>query len=176
MTISLPVRAEHAADPQVVIPLFLKILTYDDNFRQDELRAINLIVVYDRDVVQSYREFSQINEYLKDHPNLVVSGVILTHVAMSLESFDTLSPPDDPDDYNILLVTSVGRDKIKHLSERTRKYKMRSFSLQPDYVQRGLAVGVDPQRKSKTILVNREAALQEGSKFSAHLLKMCEIF
>ena len=57
----------------------------------------------------------------------------------------------------------------------TRDKKILSFSGVPEYVEKGLAVGIGNRGGKPHILINRNAAIQEGSDFHSQLLKLATI-
>jgi len=167
---------ETAVDPAMSIPLFLKIITYDANFVPDEYNDVTIYILYDGSISRSYKQFLEAEEYFKERPKLVVSGLSIRKQSISLNLVDSIFNQASGPTYRVLLVTDIGKEKIKDLARKTQNSMIRSFSLCPDYISEGLAVGVRPDQETKTILVNIKSARQEGSNYSAHLLKICDVY
>lgn len=168
-------KQDDAIDPNLGIPLFLKIVTYDENFDPEEVEAVNIFIVYDRGRVHSYEQYRRAEEFFKKNPGLLVNGVAVRHLAVTYDEITSTLEAADDSQYHLLVVTDIGGDRIAPLSRKTQTHHVRSFSLDPDYVAQGLSVGIRVQKKGQLIVVNLESSRQEGSRFSAHLLKLCEI-
>lgn len=166
---------DQVVDPKIGLPLFLKIITYDDNFRHDDLKAVRVHVVYDKRLAQSFAQFREIETYCREKTDVLVQGLPLELVPLPVTMLDSALKHISPEYYNLLLVTSVGDHSARELLRSTQERGLRSFALDPEYVALGLAVGVRPNKNKPSIVVNLESSRKEGSKFSAHLLKLCEI-
>ncbi|MDH3890004.1 MAG: hypothetical protein OEV49_02885 [candidate division Zixibacteria bacterium] len=168
-------KHDSGIDPNLGIPLFLKIVTYDENFDPEEVEAVNISVVYDRGRVRSYEQYRLAETFFKDNPVLRVNGVAVQYEAVPFDQIaPTLEAMSDAH-YNLVLVTDIGDERIAPLSREIKTHHVRSFSFNPAYVYDGLSVGVKVAKKGQLIVVNLKSSRQEGSKFSAHLLKLCEI-
>jgi len=172
----IAVSGETAVEPAQSIPLFLKIITYDANFVPEKYDNIRVYTIYDSSIPLSYKQFLDAEEFFKGRPQLVVSGVHILHQPIPLDQVDSIFKQASDSEYRALLVTNIGQEKINRLSKKTQLFGVKSFSLCPDYVPQGLSIGVRPEEESKTILVNLRSSRLEGSNFSAHLLKICEIY
>lgn len=162
-------------DPDLGIPLFLKIVTYDENFDPEAFDAVNICIVYDRGRVHSYEQYRETEKFFKKNPDLKVNGIVVRHHAVTYDEITSALEAMDDSQYHLLLVTDIGDERIAPLSKEIQANHVRSFSLNPDYVAQGLSVGVKVQKKGQLIVVNLESSRLEGSRFSAHLLKLCEI-
>ncbi|MFH1893496.1 MAG: hypothetical protein ABIK83_12545 [Candidatus Zixiibacteriota bacterium] len=162
-------------DPGLEIQLFLKVITYDQNFLPESLGAVRLYIVYDRSVPESYEQLLRVDNFLRESPGMSVSGVAVKHESLPIKQFNSAVSRMSSREYNILLVTAVDRREIESLALEAQAAGMRSFSILPEYVNLGLAVGVRVGKKRNSIIVNLESSRREGSNFSAHLLKMCEV-
>ena len=82
---------------------------------------------------------------MESNPDLVVGGVKVKHHSLTFDQMDSVSAETVGDDYTIMLVTGIGRERVGDLARRTQIAGVRSFSLDPDYVPLSLAVGVRPE-------------------------------
>lgn len=168
-------KRDAAIDPNLGIPLFLKIVTYDENFDPNKFEAVNIFIVYDRGRVHSYEQYRKTVKFFEDNSGLTVNGIAVRYHAVTYDEIASTLEATDDSQYHIVVVTDIGDDRIAPLSRKTQAHHVRSFALDPAYVPFGLSVGVKVQKKGQLIVVNLESSRQEGSKFSAHLLKLCEI-
>ena len=165
-----------AVEPQVGIPLFLKIITYDENFGQALAQPVRLFVVYEKSVAQSYEQHLRVEEFFKTSDRLLVGGKDVRYQPVVLEALDSMLQYLSPTEYNVLLVTSIGKSRVRLLAGKIRGRGLRSFAFDSDYVPLGLAVGVRVEPRQPVIMINLDSSRKEGSRFSAHLLKMCEVY
>jgi len=163
-------------DPGLSIPLFLKIITYDENFDAKTIETVRIYTVYDQKTARSYEQLTKTEEFFKKNQDLTVEGVRVQLYSLTLDRIDSILENTSKAEYRMLIVTEIGREKARILAEKTKAVDVRSFALDPSYIPLGLAVTVRTGRTSNAILVNLEASRQEGSRFGAHLLKMCEIY
>lgn len=170
----LSVMAE-SAPAQSLIPLFLKIASYDEAFDQSQVSAVNIVVLYDMSNALSYKQSLELRDYFAGHKSLKVEGVDVRYEAVALSELPGYIKGLSATDYNMLVVTAIADHRISGIVEATQKAGIRTYSLVPKHVAMGIAISVDPTRKHKSILVNLDAARLEGSHYSAHLLKLCDI-
>lgn len=161
--------------PKQGIPLFLKIVTYDDSFHPDNLDGVTVYVLYDKASATSYEQMVLSREYFREHENLRVSGLSIEVIELPVSQLGDLGKPVDSMRYNLVLVTAVRKERVAELVELCHREKVRSFTYQPDFVSEGVSIGIRPLAKKNKILVNLSSAKAEGSLFSARLLNMCEI-
>lgn len=167
---------ERTVDPKLSVPLFLKIITYDTNFKPEQFKKVELHLLYDKSDAVSYNQLQQIEDYFRDHPNLKISEVEIGLHVVNHDEIDAALDQLSYQNYNVLIATNMANVAFDALASKLRQQSVRSFSLNPDHVTLGLAVSVRAGEKNNAILVNLDASRDEGSRFSAHLLKMCEIF
>jgi hypothetical protein len=163
-------------DPSLGIPVFLKILTYDANFDAKKSETVDIYVVYDQKTARSYEQLAETEKFFRKNRGLTVDGVKTKLRAVPFDQLDSSLKDVSTADYSMLIVTEIGEERARVVAGKTRAKGIRSFALDPAYIPLGLSITVRTERKNKPILVNLEASRQEGSRFSAHLLKMCEIY
>lgn len=168
-------KQDATIDPNLGIPLFLKIVTYDENFDPEAFEAVNICIVYDRGRVHSYEQYLKAEKFFKKNPDLKVNGIAVRHHAVTYDEIGSTLEAMDDLQYHLLLVTNIGNERIAPLSRKIQAHHVRSFALDPAYVPSGLSVGIKVKKKGQLIVVNLNSSRLEGSKFSAHLLKLCEI-
>jgi len=175
--ISLGARGHQGptVDAELVLPIFLKIITYDENFEPGSIDTVDICTVYDRAVTRSYDQLRQIERYLADNSGLTIAGVAVRHRVVSCDSLETALANIKDDEYHLMIITSVGSDRIATLVKEARDHDVRTFSLDPAYVELGITIGIKAQTKGQLILVNLDSSREEGSRFSAHLLRLCQI-
>jgi hypothetical protein len=167
---------EKIVDPDLAIPVYLKIITYDNSFDAKKLKTIQVFLLYDQSNAKSYSQMLDVDEYFRTNRDLQVSGVDVEFHPLQYDKLDSACRKVLPTDYAILIVSDFDGEKIKRAIPRARDCGLRTFTLDPDLVALGFAVSVKPDKKKNAIVINLEQARREGSQFGAHLLKMCEIY
>ncbi len=158
------------------IPLFLKIITYDANFKPDSIESIRIHVVYDPSLPESMKQMQQSRDYFKGNSGLKVSGLEVEYHLIKTSQIDNTFESQDTKCYDLLIVTHIGDDGIGRLVKKVRGKGIHTFAFDPEHVPFGLTVGIRDHQTKNPILVNLDQAKAENSQFTAHLLKMCEIY
>lgn len=98
-------------------------------------------------------------------------------VAIDLGSDDSAEALDRaiPSGVDLMYVAPLRAFSIDALAQFSRSRSIRTLTGVPDYVHRGLSVGLELEAGSSRILVNRTAAQLEGADFSSELLKLARI-
>lgn len=181
VVLSLIWLAVAVGDPAAIAPdkgitLFLKIITYDNSYQFDRTKTVNVYLPYERSNAVSYQQFRGAREFLENASNLKVAGARVRFRPFQIDSLKTVLKTVSEADYNIMVITSLGEPQVRNILSFTQALGIRTFALDPNLVSVGVAVGIRPYLKKKSILVNVAAAREEGSQFGAPLLKMCEIY
>jgi len=161
----------------LALPLFLKVASYDDSFQGGkQFDSVKVYVLYDPAQAVSCRQTQEAEKYFRENSQLKVLGTPCGYQALPLADADSVLNSVGQRNYSILVVTSLAYEKVKPLLQAIERMKVRTFAIDSEQVKEGLAVGLKVDDKATTIIVNMEAAKLEGSKFSAHLLKICELY
>lgn len=157
------------------VKLFLKIITYDDNFANKVTDSIVVYTVYDRSVPDSYGKYLEVQEFFRSNPDLKVQNTSVVFRPVTVDAVDSIIVPPQDSTYRIALMTNLKSDRFEKLTSDCAAKGIRTFSFDPAHVLSWVAVGLRIENGQPKILVNLDISKREGSKYSAHLLKMCEI-
>lgn len=102
-------------------------------------------------------------------------GLALRVVTLDLDGSVSLPHALADGKIDVLYVTPLRGADIEALSRLCRAAGVLSFTGVPEFVSRGLAVGIGSRRGRPQILINRAAAEAEGAFFSSELLKLARI-
>ena len=178
LTLACPIAlmgGDNYIRPDVGLPLFLKIITYDESFASGIYDKITIYVLYDRSISESYQHYLEVEEYFRIHSDINVDGVPVQMRGIQIKSLETIKTGISSEEYNLLLVTVINKQQIKTVTDFARSARMHSYSLNAEHVPLGITIGVKPDTHSGAIMVNLMSSRLEGSKYSARLLKMCEV-
>jgi len=169
------IQAQEIAVPiEVQYPLFLKILTFDRNFKNRVGDEIKLGIVFQSKFRGSNSikdRFVQVmNEYLiKSVEGIQINQILIDINKVNLEGFIARNEVD------ILYITPVRAFGINQITRVSRKENVLTITGIPDYVESGIAVGIGMKGNKPRIIINLPASKNEGCDFSSQLLKLAKV-
>jgi len=101
--------------------------------------------------------------------NVVFSPVAFGNLNTSLNNISDSS-------YNILIVTELEENQLDFIMKKSIELQIGSFSFNPEHIELGFSVSIKLHDQRTRIVINLESSKREGSEFSAHLLKICDIY
>ncbi len=158
-------------------PLFLKILSYDRNLETQAPEEIIIGVVYQ----DRFRESrSAKDEFLRvaKSPQIQheINGISVRCVPIEIEGGKDLAQALERQPAHVLYVTPLRAIEVSAISSVSQAQGATTLTGVPEYVEAGLAVGIDLKKDRKpSILVNLEASKAEGANFNAQLLKLVKV-
>lgn len=159
----------------VQVELISKILTFDRALRPRNGDTIIVAVLYQK-------MFRPSNTAKMDFLDFAVSGKLrvfggLPYKILTFEITSTLQEID-PVKLNmidVLYVSPLRSVDMDDLQTSTRRRKILTVTGVPEYVERGLALGIDMKGQKPQILINLPAAKAEGADFSSRLLNLARV-
>lgn len=169
--------ADHKlVDPAKGIPLFLKIIAYDNNFNADAIESINIYFVYDKELINSYQQLTLAKEYFRSNKKIKVADIDVVFKPVPYGKLNSSMNNLSDSSYNILIVTELEENQLNLIKKKSADSNIRSFSFNPEHVELGYSVSIKLRDKKTKIVINLGSSKREGSEFSAHLLKICDIY
>jgi hypothetical protein len=174
VAVAVPAWAQEVEVPiDVQIPLFLKVLAFDRQFR---VRATNELVV-----MVAYQSGNRQSTSAKDNAlralaeqTLSAEGLAVRAVAVDLDQ-GGLRAALRQHKASMLYITPVRGVDIEEIASAAQAARVRTFSGVTTYITRGLAVGVRRIGDRPKLVVNLRAARLEGADFSAEFLKLVQV-
>lgn len=158
-------------------PLFLKILSYDRHLEEQAPEEIVIGVVYQdrfRESRSAKDEFMGVAQSLPI-PN-EINGIPVRCVPIKIENAEDLAQAMQRQHAHVLYVTPLRAIELSAISSISQAQGATTLTGVPEYVQAGLAVGIDLKKDRKpSILINLAASKAEGAQFSAQLLKLVKV-
>lgn len=172
-----PVTAQEMDVPvDVQIPLLYKILTFDRNLGARMVGdGIVIAIIYQEGFRASVTARDQVLEAVRRIGESSISGQPVHWVSLELTEVADLEAAFAKNRVDVIYVAplrSVGLDRI---ATAARGKQVTSFTGVPEFVDRGIAVGVGLQRERAQIIVNLSAARAEGAEFGSQLLNLARI-
>jgi hypothetical protein len=170
-----------AQEAEVLVPvdlqvrIFLNALTFDRNLEERTRGELVFAVLVQRRFLPSSQLGDEVLGALRELPDDVVAGHRLRIEGLELtgseefrELLETLNP-------TVLYVSPLRALSVDEIAEATRALKIRTVTGVPDYVARGLSIGLRLRDDRPEILINREAAIAEGADLTSQLLKLARV-
>ena len=154
-------------------PLFSKILTFDYNLPARAEDELVIGLVYQ----QKFRESLIVkNKALKVASSLEEMGKYdFRCVEIDISDSTDLEKIISREGIDILYVAPLRAVQMKTIFSASRATQTMTLTGVPDYVESGLAVGIDMKGGKLQISINLPASKAEGCHFSSRLLKLAKI-
>lgn len=167
------IRAQEVSVPvDVQLRLFLKLLHYDRNLKARSEKEIVIGVVYQprfRASVDTKDEFLHFAEELQEK---TLDGIPFRCTPIRLDAEKNLSSAIRDNDIHLLYITPLRAVSIEKITEITRAQKVLTLTGVPEYVELGVAIGIDSKGQRPLIVVNVSSAKAEGADLSSKLLRL----
>jgi hypothetical protein len=153
--------------------LFAKIATFDRNLDTSGERELVIGVVYQ----SRYRNSLTVADACG--PAMAAASqegqLRFRRVPIDLSASADLAGAIAGQQIDLLYLAPLRAVEIDRLVGVSRAHRIRTLTGVPEYVERGVGVGIGMKGERPQILVNLEAARAEGADFGAPLLKLAKI-
>jgi len=161
--------------PRVQIPILLKVLTYDRNFERKVGDKLVIGILYDSQDDDSKKIKEKLLDVLDSLSGKTVKDAPFTYVDLGYSSEESLRNSIVSKNIDVLYLAPGGVLYLKSIVQISQKYKILTITGVPDYVKKGISVGIGLKDKKPEIWINLGSTKAEGSDFTANLLKLCKI-
>ena len=159
--------------PDLQLPLILKVLTYDRHFETKARGELVLGIVYEQADPESLKAASAVIETLLRFSGKTVKRL---PIRFSLVPIGNLERSVEDAKINVLYVAPGNARNLEKLMQFSQAKGITTATGVPDYVKRGIAVGIGVNDDRAQILINLPSAKAEGSEFDASLLRIATVF
>jgi hypothetical protein len=167
---------EMAVPVDVQIPLLYKILTFD---RRLGARAtgedIVIAILYQETFRTSVTARNQVQETARKIGAASILGHQVLWVSLELGEVADLGAALIKYRVDVIYVAPIRGVGLDRITTAARGKQVTSFTGVPEFVDRGIAVGIGLQRERAQILINLVAARAEGAEFGAQLLNLARV-
>lgn len=171
-----PAHAEKmalAADKQV--PLLLKILTYDRQFEQKAGSEVVIGIVYAAADADSAPAMESLSATLSGFAGKTVKKLPIKYWQIPYSTPDRLEAIVKEKGINVLYVCPGNDKNLPAIVKLAHGGRITTLTGIPEYVKKGLSVGVGERSGKPQIYINLDASKAEGSDFDASLLRIAEV-
>jgi YfiR/HmsC-like len=171
-----PVVAQEIAVPvQVHVPLLVKILSFDRNLTARIGERVVLGVLYQRHYRTSANIADEVRRAAAELETTDTGGFTVHPVAIDLDATQDLRAALARHQVTVLYVSPLRAVDLATVIAATRPGSVTTLTGVPEYVETGLAVGIDLRGGRPEIVVNLPASRAEGADLNAQLLKLARV-
>jgi hypothetical protein len=172
----LPTLAyEMPVPPPMQASLFAKILTFDRNLKARAGKDLRIGVLYQRKVRSSLEAQEEFLLAMCGDPGKRIEGLALSCVAIEWTSAQDVESALVRKGIRILYVAPLRAVAIEEIVAISRARKITTFTGVPEYVDRGIALGLSLRAERPLIVVHVAGARAEGADIDSQLLKLARV-
>ena len=177
LALAVPAAAQTMPMPvDIQLPLFLKILTYDRSFQYKARTAITIGIVYLPGDPASVKAKDEMVANMARLSDRTIKNLPIRHVVLEFRDVASLDKAVKAGRVNVLYVAPGMGEQLPALIKMSRTYAITTATGVPEFVQRGIAVGIGMKADKKPdILINLTSSRSEGSEFDASLLRISTV-
>lgn len=172
-----PAGAQAMAFPvDLQVPLLLKILTYDRSFEFKAKHAVTIAVAFVASDPASVAAKDAMIKTLEQVSGRTIKNLPIRWAAVEFKDAAGFDRAVRASRANVLYVAPGLGGQIGAILKTSRSYAVTTATGVPEFVQRGIAVGIGIKPGNKPdILINLPSSRSEGSEFDASLLRIATV-
>ncbi len=160
---------------KVQYPLFLKIMSLDRELPSRVGEELVIGVVYQPQIRESWRVKDDFMEVVRKSSIRSVKDIPVRCVPIPLDDPSALEALAKTEAVDVLYVGPLRAIDIDGIAKVARANHIATLTGVPDYVEEGLAVGIELVQDQPGILINLQAARAEGAQFHTQLLRLARV-
>lgn len=153
-------------------PILLKTLSFDRNLKARSGDAIVLGILYQGRYRRSLDVKDEMVNIANESAMRSVEGLPIRVVPMDYSDAAMLEEQISGKGINTLYVAPLRAADLTTISVLTRKHKVLTLTGVPEYVERGLSIGVVIKGGRPSLFVNLHASREEGANLDSQLLNL----
>jgi len=178
--VALLVPPNAGAEPMPVpadlqVTLILKVLSYDRNFAARAAGELRIAVVISPGDPDSARARAQIVDVTQTLPFRMMRGVPIRYLFVEYASDAQLETFVTTNQIAVLYIAPGNQQNLDALLRISQSRQIVTATGVPEYVERGVAVGVGVRQDKPVILINLPSSKSAGTEFDASLLRIAKV-
>jgi hypothetical protein len=155
--------------------LFTKILTFERNLKTRAGQELLIGVLYQKKVRPSLEAQEEFVRAMCGDPGRRIDGLPLKCVAIEWTSAPEVEAAVVSTGIRILYVAPLRAVAIPEIVAISRAHKITTLTGVPEFVEKGIALGIALRAERPLILVHLAASRAEGADFNSQLLKLARL-
>jgi len=161
---------------RIQIPILLKILTFDRNFEDRVRSQLKIGILYTEEDPLSRQAKDDIVDVLTRYADKTIRRLPITYVLMRYTTEQNMAEFAKSQGINVFYVAPGNAKHLAALLRISQKHRIITVTGVPQYVERGVTVGLELKSDNKTrILINLKSSKMEGALFDANLLRLATV-
>jgi len=175
----LAASAAHGQEMPVPAPtqalIFTKILTFDRNLKARAGKELRIGVLYQKKVRSSLEAQEEFVRAMCGDPGRRIDGLPLSCAAIEWTSASEVEAALVLKGIRVLYVAPLRAVAIEEVVAISRARRITKLTGVPEFVEKGIALGLALRAERPLILVHLAAARAEGADFNSQLLKLARV-
>jgi hypothetical protein len=163
---SMPVPAD------LQVPALLKVLAFDRNFDKRGWTTLRIGIVFVGSDPASSKARSDILDVFKRSSDKTLRNLPISVAAVEYRSDSQIEDVVKTSQFNVLYIAPGNARNLPKLLQVSQSQQIITTTGVPDYVQKGVAVGIGVRQDRPEILINLQSSKSAGSEFDASLLRL----
>jgi hypothetical protein len=161
--------------PDLQVPLILKILTYDRHFEAKAGNDLVIGIVYAPADAGSVKAANDVSDTLYRFAGKTVKRLAIRYFLIEFTTPENLERSIAQKGISVLYVAPGNAKNLPDLIKVSQARGITTATGVPDYVRRGVSVGIGISDDRPQILINLPSTKLEGSEFDASLLRIATV-
>jgi hypothetical protein len=156
------------------VPLLLKVLTYDRHFEARAGQEVMVGIVYTGDPESRAAAEDVATTFLK-FKGKTVKKVPVNYVMVEYTRAADVEKLVKAKGVNVLYITPGNSKNLEEISRISQANGVTTATGVPEYVKKGISVGIGVTQDKPQIHINLTSSRSEGSEFDASLLQIAQV-
>lgn len=166
---------EMAVPVETQVPILAKILEFNRKLAGGQEGELVIGILYQRRYRTSVNVADEVQQAVKRLPAGVVQGRKIRTVAIALDEQADLAAVLRSEEIDVLYVAPLRAADLNALRATCRASQVTTVTGVPEYVERGLAIGIGVKGERPEIVINLDASRAEGAELNAQVLRIARI-
>jgi hypothetical protein len=166
---------EMALSPDLQVPIILKILTYDRNLESRAGAELIVGIVYAPTDPQSVKRANEVSDTFYRFAGKTVKRLPVRYLLVEYTTPENLERSVATRGIDVLYVAPGNTQNLAGITKVSQARSLTTTTGVPDYVRRGVCVGVGSAQDRAQILINLTSCRAEGCEFDASLLRIATV-
>ena len=155
--------------------LFAKILKFDRNLKARAGKELKIGVLYQKKVRSSLEAHEEFLQAMCGDPRQRIEGLPVRCVAVEWTGAPDLEAAVAREGIRVLYVAPLRAVAIEEIVAISRARKITTLTGVPEFVEKGIALGLTLRAERPLVLVHLAAARAEGADLNSQLLKLARV-